>query len=1291
VVSAANAAITRNQSVAASTLFSVSDADSDAITEYEFWDSGAAASSGHFTVNGITQGANQTIAVSSATLAQTRYVGGDAPGAETVWVRANDGSEWSAWQSWAMTTQGSAPVASAANRSVHVNQSLAASTLFSVSDADNNAITQYEFWDSGAAPSSGHFAVSGAAQGSNQAIPVNAANLGQLTYVSGSVTGSETVWVRADDGTGFSAWVSWTMSTGNAAPVVSAANGSVLKGQSVAASSLFSVSDSESDAITQYEFWDSGAAATSGHFTVGGATRPANTSILIPAANLGQVNYVGGSAGGAETLWVRANDGSDWSDWKSWTMTTQDRIPVVSAGDGVQHWGAAVAASTLFSVTDPDGDGITKYEFWDSGTASSSGYFAIDGQRQSANAAIPVTAANLSHVTYVAGTSAGPETVWVRANDGDAWSDWKSWTMTTQGNAPLATPTSAVSVVGSDMSVTASTLFSAADGDGDTITEYQFWDGGAGATSGHFTLNGATQPANQAITVSAANLAQLSYAGGSDPGMETVWVRASDGSGFGEWVSWNMDTRLRFNEVIGTSGADQFSNTLTDTAYFGVASNDNFQVNSGQDPFLLGGPGGDTYSLAFNDVNVLVLEDGNSAGDFIFTGGFGARPNSVAATIDNRHLLLADTDSNTVIIVIDWQKPENRIESWALAGVPVPFTYDQMVQAVTSANSPNLTWEQVGYSTAYFNEAISYYTQREAKIVNNHAPVVAATTAMVRTGNSIPLTSLFQASDADGDPIVRYELHMGFDSPVAGYITIAGVAHQEQVVLLEAADLAGARYVATSNIERTHGIQVRAYDGIAWGAQSQAIAAVTINHAPVIADPGNVYVQAGTASLVSTWLRAYDQDADALTQYQFMNSLSSEVGSPTGRFVLNGLAQPTNQWFTVDASQFDSLIYVAGNPAQPFEQIQAKVTDGQLWSDAPSFFTSFPQTLNRPPVLTLKNDVAAVVPGQSVAVSSWFDATEPDGTGITQYRFNDSSAAATSGYFTVNGNTQNPTFTISAAQLADTRFVAGQPDSSGAAYDSVMITALDGSLESASPSLTVIITSNRLPVVTASDSSVALNQSVLASSLFSAVDPDNGDQITRYTFIDFGDDPASGYFTLNGLRQTSGSYFQVDAQNLGMVRYVGGSAPGTEMVSVRASSFLTPNIEPAGFARFSVRSGNVTADGAGNDTAHAQPVTVGSNPSVFSDFVGDADSADYYQLNVGAPGDVILGLTQLAGNANLQLLDSTGNNVLASSLNLGTTSEGISQNLAAGTYYARVTPTGGDDTSYKLTALLAQL
>jgi hypothetical protein len=88
--------VAKNASLAASSLFSVSDADGDAITSYHFWDSTAGATSGHFEINGVAQGTNQAIDVSAAQLSQTTFQTGTT--ADDLWVQAFDGTAWSAWQ-----------------------------------------------------------------------------------------------------------------------------------------------------------------------------------------------------------------------------------------------------------------------------------------------------------------------------------------------------------------------------------------------------------------------------------------------------------------------------------------------------------------------------------------------------------------------------------------------------------------------------------------------------------------------------------------------------------------------------------------------------------------------------------------------------------------------------------------------------------------------------------------------------------------------------------------------------------------------------------------------------------------------------------------------------------------------------------------------------------------------------------------------------------------------------------------------------------------------------------------
>jgi hypothetical protein len=94
-------------------------------------------------------------------------------------------------------------------------------------------------------------------------------------------------------------------------PVVSAST-AYLNSTSVAASSLFTVSDSNGLPITAYSFMDTGP----GHFALNGVTESDNTEIDITAAQLSQLTYVS-VPGMADTLQVRAEDSLAWGGWTS--------------------------------------------------------------------------------------------------------------------------------------------------------------------------------------------------------------------------------------------------------------------------------------------------------------------------------------------------------------------------------------------------------------------------------------------------------------------------------------------------------------------------------------------------------------------------------------------------------------------------------------------------------------------------------------------------------------------------------------------------------------------------------------------------------------------------------------------------------------------------------------------------------------------------------------------------------------------------------------------------------------
>jgi hypothetical protein len=422
VVTVADYAATHNQNIAASSLFSVNDGDGDAMTWYQFWDSTAAATSGHFVVNGVAQGAMQYITVSAAQLAQTTFQSGSGP--DDLWVRAFDGTDWGMWREFHVNAPpNQAPVVTVADTAASHNQNIAASSLFSVNDPDGDAITWYQFWDSTTASTSGHFVVNGVAQGAMQYITVSAAQLAQTTFQSGS--GSDDLWMRAFDGTDWGMWREFHVNAPpNQAPVVTVADTAASHNQNIAASSLFSVNDPDGDAITSYQFWDSTNASTSGHFVVNGAAQGTMQYINVSAAQLAQTTFQSGS--GSDDLWMRAFDGTDWGAWKEFHVNAPpNQAPVVTAADHAASQNQSIAASSLFSVNDPDGDAITSYQFWDSTTASTSGHFVVNGAAQGAMQYIDVSAAQLAQTTFQSGSVS--DDLWARAFDGTDWGMWREF------------------------------------------------------------------------------------------------------------------------------------------------------------------------------------------------------------------------------------------------------------------------------------------------------------------------------------------------------------------------------------------------------------------------------------------------------------------------------------------------------------------------------------------------------------------------------------------------------------------------------------------------------------------------------------------------------------------------------------------------------------------------------------------------------------------------------------------------------------------------------------------------
>ncbi len=122
---------------------------------------------------------------------------------------------------------------------------------------------------------------------------------------------------------------------------------------------------------------------------------------------------------------VRAFDGETWGAWDNFKFTTLNNSAPVVSGASDFNFGAnkKVAASSLYSVIDGDaGDQITQFQFHDDTIGG--GSFNLNGKVQAADTTFTVNAADIAKLSFVSGATASNDLLWVRANDGDIWSDW---------------------------------------------------------------------------------------------------------------------------------------------------------------------------------------------------------------------------------------------------------------------------------------------------------------------------------------------------------------------------------------------------------------------------------------------------------------------------------------------------------------------------------------------------------------------------------------------------------------------------------------------------------------------------------------------------------------------------------------------------------------------------------------------------------------------------------------------------------------------------------------------------
>ena len=209
-------------------------------------------------------------------------------------------------------------------------------------------------------------------------------------------------------------------------------NASVVENDSIAISSL--ILPTRHDELRGFTFYDAGG--DDGYLTVNGVAQPDGHWIYVAANDLANVGYVGGTAAGTDSLYLKAYNANtaNWSISALFTVTTH-AVPTVHGQNVAVAENAAIQGSSLItSISNPSNDNISEYAFYDAGGGN--GHFTVNGVSEPDCQWFYVAASNLGEVDYVGGSSPGSDTLHVQVYDATAatWSSPSALTVTTTGS-----------------------------------------------------------------------------------------------------------------------------------------------------------------------------------------------------------------------------------------------------------------------------------------------------------------------------------------------------------------------------------------------------------------------------------------------------------------------------------------------------------------------------------------------------------------------------------------------------------------------------------------------------------------------------------------------------------------------------------------------------------------------------------------------------------------------------------------------------------------------------------------
>ena len=459
------------------------------------------------------------------------------------------------------------PVVTPIDAVVMLNQSIAVSTLFSVTDPDGDEITQYRFTDTTASGSSGYFVFQGQIQQNGAQLLIDADDLDELFYVGGPVVGNEFIRVQAFDGELFSDPVvarAYTARPESTQPIANVNDISVLGNESVFASSFISAFDPDGFPIVGYSIRDTDIDKS--FFSLDGEALEQGVFHNFSVDEFERLRY---NAVGRqdENIEVRAFDGTVSSSIGRGNVNARANLnrPVVNFAEDTTVQNELLSLAPLIATSDADGSTIKTIELRDRNGKDFSGFLFFQGEQLDARVWHSFTPDQIDQVFFVGGERNIEEQVRIFVTDGRFRSTRNTISLTnvatgtgagSEAGIPVLTIDNLVNNVDEQLErLNIADLVTQTDG-GIAITDYQVLDANLDSNSSRFVLDGNFLAAGVVHNLTNEEFERMEIRTGlfDDRRMDEMLIRGTNGTFFSDWSRLNVYTEPEYISAFDIVG-----------------------------------------------------------------------------------------------------------------------------------------------------------------------------------------------------------------------------------------------------------------------------------------------------------------------------------------------------------------------------------------------------------------------------------------------------------------------------------------------------------------------------------------------------------------------------------------------------------------------------------------------------------------------------------------------------------------------------------------------------------------